>query len=383
MISRLLSPVLKNSPKSCLLLGPRQCGKTTLIRALEPELEINLARESVFLDYQSQPDLLESQILESGAKTIFIDEVQRVPAILNSVQAILDAPGGKRFKFYLTGSSARKLKRGHANLLPGRVFSYHLAPLSLLELQKQNTRSIQKMGTLPEIFSLDPRHQEDFLRSYAGTYLKEEIQAEALTRDLPGFSRFLKIAAAHVGGHVDFTKWASLAQIKRHSCANYYGILEDTLIVYRVDPFPSSTGKRLIQHPKYYFFDNGVLNGLLGSFHLSEDRKGMLFENLVASQIFATAFAFNIPIEVHSYRTEHGGEIDLLIHRLDSDRYYAVECKAGRNVGKTDVQYLLRFKEEFSKKNLTPLVIFDGERALKTAGISCLGLGSALELIFG
>jgi len=201
MIDRLLGRVIARSPKSVLLLGPRQTGKSTLVLDLRPDMVINLARESEFLTFAANADELEERIRSEAPGTVLIDEVQRLPSLLNTVQALLDEAkrAKKPLKFFLTGSSARKLRRGQANLLPGRVLCYRLGPLTSAEIGPDfSARRAMELGTLPEPY-LEPERAaaEKLLASYSGTYLREEIQAEALSRNLEGFSRFLAITDAH------------------------------------------------------------------------------------------------------------------------------------------------------------------------------------------
>ena len=233
-IHRLSSRKIEESPKSVLLLGPRQTGKSTLIKILKPELTINLADEGEFLLFTQNPDELKQRLASTQYKTVFIDEVQRLPGLLNTVQSILDDQDNM-IKFYLTGSSARKLKRGKANLLPGRVFNYQLGPLVTSELNYRiDTEKALSTGTMPGVYSENnPKFRYKTLRSYASTYLKEEIQAEALARNLEGFSRFLYFAAIYSGHFLDISKLASEAQVPRQSAVRYFEILEDTLIVNR------------------------------------------------------------------------------------------------------------------------------------------------------
>jgi len=197
MIKRKLLDQLKTSSKSILLIGPRQTGKSTLIQELKPSLSFNLSDEAIFTRFLSDSGLLRRSI--GDHKTIMIDEVQRIPSLLNTVQALIDE--NKKRKFYLTASSARKLRRGGANLLPGRIHSYFLGPLVPLELGKEfNVIEACKKGLLPDPY-LDPdeRSWKKTLSTYASTYLKEEVQAEALTKNLEGFSRFFNVAAAWSG----------------------------------------------------------------------------------------------------------------------------------------------------------------------------------------
>ena len=189
MLTRALTQALRDSQKSFLLLGPRQTGKSTLVSTLNPDLAINLAHEATYLEFARNPREIEERLNalppSEPTQSIFIDEVQRLPSLLNTVQTLLDAMP-QRYKFLLTGSSARKLRRGHANLLPGRIFTYHLGPVVSREMNYQlDTNAALTHGTLPGIlFDPDVKTKEKTLASYAATYLKEEVQAEALTRNL-------------------------------------------------------------------------------------------------------------------------------------------------------------------------------------------------------
>ncbi len=346
---RLLERTLERSKKSVLLLGPRQVGKSTLVRGLAPDLEINLAREATFFELAQNPRWLEERIAAERPRTVFIDEVQRLPGLLNTVQAILDGPRPPRF--FLTGSSARKLRRGRANLLPGRVHTYELGPLCAAEVgYTLDLQQALSTGTLPGILA-EPstRDRKKTLRSYAATYLKEEIQAEALTRNIEGFARFLRVAAACATTTLDVSKLASESMVPRQTAVRFFEILEETLIVQRVDAFARSERRRLVRHPRYFFFDNGVLNGLLANFAPSQDRIGMLFEHLMHSQLRASAAAHDAEVRIGSYRTEHGAEVDLILEV--GDAVWAIECKASRNVAKTDLRGLKSFAELVGKKH--------------------------------
>lgn len=350
MIARLIAPLLKKTNKSVLLIGPRQTGKSTLVSSFQPDLKINLAHEMAFLEFSRNPLELEQRIKGSNARTIFIDEVQRLPNLLNTVQALIDESAGK-LKFFLTGSSARKLRRGKANLLPGRIHAFHLAPLASAELDYGiNTLQCLQTGSLPGIYTdPDEKSRRKTLSSYSATYLKEEIQAEALARNIEGFSRFLHVAAAHAGQYLDLAKFASEAQVPRQSAVRFFEILEDTLLVHRCDSFDKSGRRRLLQHPRYFFFDTGVLNGILGNFNASEDRKGPLFEHLFFNQLINSAYAGDVDLRISSYRTSHGAEVDFIIEINDS--IWAVEIKASQNIGRHDLRGMKSFSEYCNKKH--------------------------------
>ncbi len=347
MIPRLISKKIENSKKSVLLLGPRQTGKSTLLANLKPELTINLARENDFLRYSANIDLFSDQIENSTAQTIFVDEIQRIPGFLNTIQAIIDESKNKRVvRFFLSGSSARKLKRGQANLLPGRVFTYSIAGLCAQEVNyKIELERALQYGFLPEAFTeKDPSFCEKLLESYASTYLKEEIQAEALTRDIQGFTRFLMTLAAISGQILDFTKLSSRAKVSRSTSIRFVEILEDTLIAQRVTSFELAESADTVQHSKLYFFDVGVLNGLLNNFTASNDRKGILFEHVIYSQIRNSALALDLPIEIQYFRTRHGIEVDFIVKLRG--KFWAIEVKSG-DIDQSDLKGLAAFRKYF------------------------------------
>lgn len=376
---RHLAARIQSSKKSCLLLGPRQTGKSTLIRSFSPDLTINLAREQTFLEFSSQPALLEKVLSAKPIKTVFIDEVQRIPSILNTIQAILDEDKSK-VKFYLTGSSARKLRRGQANLLPGRILSFYCSPLTLTEIDfKYDLDVVLSTGLLPGIFSEEEREtREAVLSSYAGTYLKEEIQAEALTKNIEGFSRFLFVAAAKSGEFLDYAKMGTQASISQKTATRFFEILEDTLIVHRLLAFSHTESGRLIRHPKYYFFDCGVLNALLGNFRVSSDRIGMLFETFVFNQIRTLCEILGKAGRFSTYRTDSGAEVDLIFEF--ENRIWAIEIKASKNIGKSDLRGLKSFSEYY-KKSHKQWIIYLGSHSQKTEEILILPLDEALKAL--
>ena len=350
MINRSLGPILARSKKSILLLGPRQTGKSTLIQSLKPGLTINFAHEPTYLQFARNPAELEQRLASTPVTTVFIDEVQRIPSILNTLQSLLDERGN-RTKFYLTGSSARKLMRGKANLLPGRVHTYHLPPLTAKEIgPAMDLAQALSTGTLPGIWT--ERNQQEkilTLRSYAATYLKEEIQAEALTKNVEGFSRFIFVMAAWAGKFLDLAKLASEAQIPRQTAVRYFEILEDTLIVRRCESFSKTDWRRLVRSPRFFFFDTGVLNGLLDNFSVSQDRIGVLFEHFVFNQLIDHASSTGGSVRISSYRTGHGAEVDFIVEH--GGRVTALEVKASRSIGRSDLRGFKSFAEHYNKKH--------------------------------
>lgn len=378
MIKRQIIDSIKNSKKSVLLLGPRQTGKSTLINSILPDVSINLASEKNYLNFLRNKEELESILERKKPRTVFIDEVQRIPSLLNTIQSIVDQ--NSKIKFYLTGSSARKLRRGSANLLPGRIHSYQLGGLTAKELGPNfDVMKAIRLGTLPGMYlEKDPKEALKTLRSYSGTYIKEEIQAESLTRNLEGFSRFLSVACAYSGQHIDYTKISKLAQVSRTSIIRYFEILQDTLLLESIYPFNLDNKRRLIQHPKIYFFDCGILNALIENFQITQDRIGFLFENLVYSQLRSSGYSVDKDLQIFSYRTEHNAEVDFII-KLEG-QVLAIEVKASKNVSDFDRRGFNSFEEYYNKK-VKKIIVHMGSTDKTVDGIDLLSLPSLLKEI--
>lgn len=298
----------------------------------------------------TNPTELRQRLSLFQPESVFIDEIQRLPSLLDTIQALIDESGGS-IQFLLTGSSARKLKRGAANLLPGRVFTYRLGPLSLLDLDynMDSLRALQ-LGCLPEPYLMTkPSAAEKLLRSYTATYLREEILVEALVRDLQGFSNFLNTVAANSGLFLDFSKLANRSRVNRSSARRYYEILEDTLICDRLesyfDPNDEEKSKRLVRHAKYYLFDVGIKNGILQNFNASQDRIGFLFEHLFFNQVRNISYSLDREIKVSHFRTHSGIEIDFIFEFVFGEKI-TVELKTSEP-GESDVKKIERTVQEY------------------------------------
>jgi len=347
MQDRLLFDRLRATQRSVLLLGPRQVGKTTICRSLQPRRSINLADEGEFLRYSKEPARLRRELAAvEGGGTIFIDEVQRVPAVLNMVQVALDEPGN-RFRFLLAGSSARKLRRGGVNLLPGRVILEYLDPLTCFELPRALDLSwALQVGMLPGIH-LGESDAVPILGTYAEVYLREEIRAEALTRDLGAYARFLDVAAILSGQWLNYTKISSETEVPKETIRRYVSLLEDTLLIFRVPSFRPRARlcRRVSQRDKFFLFDVGVRNAILGMHDrpVTTDRSGPLFEQWLTLQVIYLDRAMKKGWKISTYRTEHGAEVDLVVERRSD--IVGIEIKASRNVGRSDLRGLSSLAE--------------------------------------
>ncbi len=374
---------------SGLLLGPRQTGKTTLIQScLKGKtniLEYPLQNPGIRLDLEAKPErLIEQARAAPSQPLLFIDEAQKIPILFDALQVLLD---GKEAQAILTGSSARKLRRGGANLLPGRLKRFYLDPLlwgelgwlskiksSIRELRVENVNPPQSysldqslvFGSLPGIVRLPEKDRGDFLKSYAETYLEEEIRAEALVRKIGSFSRFLELAAVESGNNPNFTKLSNESGVSAHAIREFYQILEDTLIVERVDPFLKNARKRILSSSRYYFFDTGVRNVLarlpLEPRILSVQR-GPLFEQAVILEISRRIRTLNLNYKVHYWRTSGGAEVDCVLDT--GEKIIPIEIKSCSRVDKSDVKGLHIFLQDYASLATKGYVIFTGQRPEK------------------
>jgi predicted AAA+ superfamily ATPase len=335
--------------RSCLLLGPRQTGKSTLVRSLLPRRSwsVDLLQQDVFLRYSKQPERFRLEVeaqVRAGTRVFFVDEIQRVPALLDEIHGLIEA---HRIRFLLTGSSARKLRRGAANLLAGRASTRRLYPLTLAEQGDHfDLERTLRYGSLPAVVTGSASAARELLASYADTYLREEVQAEALVRNLGGFARFLDVVAAENGGIVNASAVARDASLATRTVLEYYQILEDTLIGFRLEPWRASPRARLVGHPRFYLFDTGVSNALTGRLGAPPDSvwRGRLFEQWLVLECLRLLDYRQTEARLYYWRTHNGAEVDLLIERRGRLRL-AVEIKAKSRVASADLSGLRSFGE--------------------------------------
>lgn len=340
--------------KSILLLGPRQTGKTTLIEQhIKPDISYSFAHVATRQRYEQNPALLEYELEEKSklfAKppVIFIDEVQKIPLVMDVAQHLIDKGNAQ---FILSGSSARKLKTGkEINLLPGRVVSLHMTPLLYQEsaVFDPTLENLLLYGTLPGIMKEPDIGLKDIdLYSYVSTYLEEEIRKEALVRNLGHFSRFLQIAAGEAGHQLNFSRLSQDIGIADTTIANYYQILEDCMLVSRIDPITNSyTQRRLIKSPKYLFFDLGVRRACANEgVGLPKKIMADLFEHYVGNELIYQSQLDYPQAKVRYWRDTAGPEIDYV---LDVARHYLpVEVKWTDKPDLSDARHLKKFLMEY------------------------------------
>lgn len=381
MYERVLARRIASGRRSLFLLGPRQVGKSTLLASLRPDLTLNLASPATFRDYVSNPQRLEAELraADRSVRTVFLDEIQRVPALLDAVQVMLDERPG-RFRFLLSGSSARKLRRGQANLLPGRVHVHSLHPLIAREVGDEfDLDRVLAHGTLPGIYAESDRAtREADLRGYVDLYLREEIQAEALVRDLGAYSRLLDLVAAGSGRILNVHSLCRDAEISYETARRYVQVLEDTLVVFRVPAWSGRERASLVAHPRLFFFDVGVRNALLRRplDRCLDDERGLLLEHLVAQELHRRQGTIWPELALYHCRTRHGAEVDLLAQI--GRKFWAIEVKASRNVSPSDLRGLAHIASHVPRLERS-IVVFLGARRQKIGSVEVLPLVEFLD----
>jgi len=346
--SRILDVEKLLSQKSFFLFGPRSTGKSFLIRKQlsGKSVIINLLDGDTYLRYSAEPSLL-TKTAEMGrkeGKIVVVDEIQRVPALLDQVHLAIEE---QQAKFLLTGSSARKLKRRGVNLLAGRAWEARMFPLVWSEIPDFDLEQYLRYGGLPQVYpSPNPREE---LSAYTNTYLKEEIAEEGVLRNMPQFARFLKVAALCSGELINYSAIASDCAVAASTVREYFSILEHTLIGFTVEPWIESKKRKAIQTAKFYLFDTGVTHALSGTEHLdrNSDLFGKSFEQWIAVELRAYLSYRRVQADLCFWRSVNGQEVDFVIGNK-----CAIEVKSTKRVGTKDLRGLFALAEEQSHKTL-------------------------------
>ena len=318
--------------KSSFLFGARGTGKTSLIdRQLTDALVVDLLSGDYYLPLSQNPSELAAIVEARPDVLVVIDEVQKLPLLLDEVHRLIQKKGRR---LLLTGSSARKLKRNNANMLGGRATQAVLLPFTWHELQSVQQFALERIlqfGSLPRVYLSDSPYKE--LLDYVSLYLKEEIQLEAEVRNLPAFSRFLKFAAQSSGELLNYSNIASDVGLSAKTIKDYFEILDDTLIGYRLEPWRAGKSRKTVATAKHYLFDCGVIHALTGTRHLDRNSNlyGRSFEHFVINEVRA----------YNAYRTKHGEEVDLVI-----DDRLAIEIKSTQRASGRDSKGLGKIAEE-------------------------------------
>lgn len=354
--------------KPFFLFGPRGTGKSTWIKTIFPDsYRIDLLSNATALRYLKDPNVLALEVKALPKdKWIIVDEVQKVPQLLDEIHSLMENDGYKRF--VLSGSSARKLKRGAANMLAGRARLKHMYALN--EHETNFTISFNqrlRLGMLPmSLLADDDKDREDYLRSYVETYLNEEIKAEGLTRNIGNFARFLDIASILAGTQANVSGIARDAGIGRDTVRGYFSVFEDTLLGSWLSAYRPRAKVKEVVNPKFYWFDTGVLNAAAGAFNqpMPQDWTGVLFEHAVYHEIVSYLAYSEIKGNLGFWRTPSGTEIDFVWWY--GNCVVGIEAKASTNFRKDFLKGINSFSEHGKLKS--SYIVYNGTKELKAGG---------------
>lgn len=372
MYTRIYKPLNKNS---FFLFGPRGSGKTTWLKQeIKASAVVNLLEAQHYNPLLAQPSKLQSLVAHVKAgEWVVIDEIQKVPALLDEVHNLIES---QKICFAMTGSSARKLKRGAANLLAGRALQRRMYPLTATELGSgfDLSRAL-RLGLLPQVWSKD--YAEEFLKTYVSTYLKEEIQAEGLTRNLPAFARFLESVSFSQAQVLSMANVARDAHVDRKAVESYLEILEDLLLAYRIPVFAKKAKRRMSVHPKFYFFDVGVYRAIKprGPLDSENEIEGPALETLFLTHLKAHIEAHQLEYQIHFWRSADKHEVDFVLYGASG--FVAFEIKRSAQVRAEDLRGLREFKNDYP--GAKTYFLYGGNRSYDEDGVCFRPYETALK----
>ncbi len=327
--------------ESVFLFGARQTGKTTLLKKQFPNaIYFDLLQTDVLNRFRQRPALLRESLEQANEGTlVIIDEIQQIPELLNEIHWLIT---NKQIRFILCGSSARKLKRQGVNTLGGRAVPQYLFPFVSCEIPDFNIDRAVNNGMIPRHYMKE--NPTSLLKAYVGVYLREEIQAESLVRNLTGFSRFLEIAAMTDGEMVNYLNIASDCGVSANTVKEYFQILEDTLVGYMIPAFTKKAKRKVVQSPRFYLFDVGVTNYLLGRTNMRRGTTdyGHAFEHVVIQELVAYLNYTDNPNKLSYWRTYTQVEVDVIL----GDAKVAIEIKSAEEVLPKHLKGLKSFADE-------------------------------------
>lgn len=384
MFPRISKPLLSNS---FLLLGGRGVGKSTLVSGLLPAantLKIDLLDPVEEERFATHPNEFRELVLahKQKASWVFVDEIQRCPKLLNLIHQLIESDG---IRFALTGSSARKLRRGAANLLAGRAFLNYLFPLTHLEVGGRFLlEDVLKFGSLPKVFALESAEEKKkFLQSYVATFVQEEVKAEQIVRNLDPFRRFLEVAAQCNGKVLNYANIGRDVGVDIKTVQSYYQVLDDTLIGFFVEPFHTSVRKSIGHKPKFYLFDLGVQRSLAKQLtvDLAESTAafGELFEAFIICEFYRLNAYYEKDFSFSFLMTKDDVEIDLVISR-PGKKTLLIEIKSTREVRHDHLAKFLSLGKDIQNSEM--ICICREERSRQLDGITLLPWRLAFQSVF-
>jgi predicted AAA+ superfamily ATPase len=360
--------------KSFFLFGPRGTGKTTLLKSTFPEsIFVNLLQSEYYNRLNADPGFIKKIIPPDYSDWIIIDEIQRIPELLNEVHDLIES---RNHIFILTGSSARKLRRDGVNLLAGRALTYFLYPLTAIEQGKSfSIIESLRLGHLPARFS--EHNPQKYLKDYVKTYIREEVLQEGLTRNIGHFSRFLEIASFSQGGVVNMSEIAREAHIERSLAENYFSILEDLLIGVGLPVFTRKAKRKLIAHQKFYYFDVGVFRAIRPTGPLDSEAEidGPALETLVLQELRAMNDYLETDYHLYFWRTKNGLEVDFILYGPNG--LIAIEVKRSSHIHSKNLRGLKEFQKDYPPAKC--YIFYSGNDALYIDNIRVLPIVQALK----
>ena len=360
--------------QSYLLFGPRGVGKTTWLQERFPDVPFfDLLDADTYTRLLASPTRLGDQIPAGHHGWVVVDEIQRLPELLNEVHRLIEA---RRLRFVLTGSSARKLRRRGVNLLAGRALTRYMHPLTAIELGSDfDLGRALRYGTLP--FACTEPDPREYLRSYVTTYLREEIQQEGLARNLSAFARFLEAASFSQGALLNVAAVARESAVHPKVAEDYFSILEGLLIAVRLPVFTRRAKRRVVAHPKFYLFDAGVFQTIRprGPLDAAEEIAGPALETLVLQQLRALNDYRGLGYSIHYWRTASGDEVDFVLY--GERGLVAIEVKMTRHARPDDLRALRRFGEDYPQAKM--FLIYTGTRRRHETGIEIVPADDAIR----
>lgn len=362
--------------ESCFLFGPRGTGKSSLVLARFPEAPyFDLLDSRLRAELTADPTRLEKLVPAHHGRSgfpIILDEIQKAPTLLDEVHRLIER---KKWNFILTGSSARKLRRAGTNLLAGRAFTRSMHPLTISELgERFDLRHALEFGCLPSVWV--KKNPRDYLRSYASTYLQEEVLHEGITRNLGGFARFLEATTLSQASVLSVSETARECAIERKVVEAWFGVLEDLLLAVRLPVFTRRAKRATIAHPKFFLFDAGVYRSIRprGPLDTADEIDGPALETLVLQQLRAINDGLDLGYSLHYWRTPAGLEVDFILYGARG--LIAIEVKRSRTVRAADLRALRAFREDYSTAR--PILLFGGERPEHHDGIDAIPIAEGL-----
>lgn len=360
MYKRLLNIPLKRDC-SFFLFGARGTGKSFWLRnQLSDSIFFNLLEPETRIELNTKPHLLEQQIPRNYKGWIVIDEIQKAPILLDLVHKLIEE---RKSKFILTSSSARKLKRLGTNLLAGRAHTYHMYPLTYQELGADfDLAKALNFGMLPKIYDDKSSQTKKYLNSYTKTYLYEEVMQEGLSRNLEAFSRFLESASFSQANVLNIASIARDTGIQARTVSNYFDLLEDMLLSYRLSVFSKRAKRKIANHPKFYFFDVGVYQSIRpkGLIDSCNEIEGHALETLVLEELIALNHYYELDYKIQYWRTIYDEEVDFVIY--GPKNFIAIEVKRSSSVSSSDLKGLKLFLEDYPEAKA--YIVYGGTKKL-------------------